>query len=113
MYGLGVLLYRTLTARLPWHAYTNRDLLRAHRYSAPLPLPPIEGLAPEVADICFRCLEKDPAGRPTAVAAALLLAACVDAQVHVPSPLRRPAAPPRPSAARDTRPPEFTEPIPA
>src|SRR5262249_59708347 len=46
MYGLGVLLYRTLTARLPWYAYTDEELLRAHRYTPPLPLPPIRGLAP-------------------------------------------------------------------
>jgi serine/threonine-protein kinase len=101
MYGLGVLLYRALTARLPWHAYTDEELLRAHLYSAPLPLPPIDGLAPEVADICFQCLDKDPARRPTAVAAALLLAACVDAQVYVPSPIKRPVPQPRPDPARD------------
>jgi serine/threonine-protein kinase len=101
MYGLGVLLYRTLTARLPWHAYTDEELLRAHRYSPPLPLPPIAGLAPQVADICFQCLDKDPARRPTAVATALLLASCVDAQVYVPSPLKRPVPRPRPAPARD------------
>jgi len=101
MYGLGVLLYRTLTARLPWHAYTDEALLRAHRDSPPLPLPPIPGLAPQVADICFQCLDKDPARRPTAVAAALLLAACVDAQVYVPSPIKRPVPQPRPDPARD------------
>jgi eukaryotic-like serine/threonine-protein kinase len=117
MYGLGVLLYRTLTARLPWYAYTDEDLLRAHRCLPPLPLPPIPGLAPEVADICLQCLDKDPARRPTAVAAALLLAACVNAQVYVPSPLKRPAprpsppaAPDAPTAAAEIR---FTEPLPA
>jgi eukaryotic-like serine/threonine-protein kinase len=101
MYGLGVLLYRTLTARPPWHAYTHGAILRAHRDRAPLPLPPIDGLPPDVTDICFQCLDKDPARRPTAVAAALLLAACVDAQVYVPSPLKRPAHLPRPAAGRD------------
>jgi len=101
MYGLGVLLYRTLTARLPWHAYTDEALLRAHRDSPPLPLPPIPGLAPQVADICFQCMDKDPARRPTAVATALLLASCVDAQVYVPSPLKRPLPRPRPTPARD------------
>jgi serine/threonine protein kinase len=115
MYGFGVLLYRTLTGQLPWIAHTHEDLLRAHRDTAPLPLPRIEGLPPEVADICFRCMDKDPRGRPTAVAAALLLAACVDAQVYVPSPLKRPASPPRPRTAPDavTAPAEveFTEPL--
>jgi serine/threonine protein kinase, bacterial len=101
LYGLGVLLYRTLTARLPWVAQTREDLVRAHRYVAPLPLPPIDGLPPEVVDICFRCLDKEPGGRPTAIAVALLLAACVDAQVYVPSPLNRPVPPPRPRTAPD------------
>jgi serine/threonine protein kinase len=101
MYALGVLLYRTLTARLPWHVCNQEDLLRAHRDRAPLPLPPIEGLPPDVSAICFQCLDKDPARRPTAVAAALLLAACVDAQVYVPSPLARPAPLPRPAADPD------------
>jgi serine/threonine-protein kinase len=95
MYAVGVLLYRSLTARLPWHVCTQEDLWRAHRFSAPLPLPPIEGMPAEVADICLRSLDKDPAHRPTAVAAALLLAACADVQVYVPSPLKRPERPER------------------
>jgi len=101
VYGLGVLLYRTLTARLPWYVRTHEDLVHAHRYCAPLPLPRIAGMAPEVADVCYRCLDKDPARRPTAVAAALLLAACVEAQVYVPSPLQRPAPLPRMAADPD------------
>ena len=56
-----------------------------------------------------------PARRPTAIAAALLLAACVDAQVYVPSLLKRPVPLPRPAAARDaiTAEIQFTEPLPA
>jgi serine/threonine protein kinase len=117
MYGLGVLLYRTLTARLPWVASTREELLLAHRYAAPLPLPPIEGLPSEVADICLRCLDKDPSGRPTAVAAALLLAECIGTQVYVPSPLKRPVPPPRPRTAPDAvtiaAEIRFTDPLPA
>jgi serine/threonine protein kinase, bacterial len=117
MYGVGVLLYRTLTGRLPWNANTQEDLLRAQRHATPLPLPPIDGLAPEVADICLGCLDKNPVRRPTAVAAAMLLAACVGAQVYVPSPLKRPLPRPPDRAALDAITAagrmEFTEPTPA
>jgi eukaryotic-like serine/threonine-protein kinase len=115
MYGVGVLLYRALTARLPWNAQTHEELLYAHRHRAPLPLPPIAGMVPEVAEICFQCLDKDPVHRPTALAAALLLAACVDAQVYVPSPLKRPPPVPRPAVDRDAVTTaaeiQFTEPL--
>ena len=39
---------------------------------------------PEVLDLCARCLDKNPAERPTALMAALLLAEAVDARVYVP-----------------------------
>jgi eukaryotic-like serine/threonine-protein kinase len=47
-------------------------------------LPEIGGLPPEVLDLCSRCLSRDPAERPTALVAALLLAEAVDARVYVP-----------------------------
>ena len=46
--------------------------------------PDIEGLAPEVIDLCSRCLHREPRDRPTALVAALLLAEAVDARVYVP-----------------------------
>ena len=91
MYSVGVLLYRNLTTLLPWDARTDADLWHAHRNIDPKPLPDIDGLAPEVRDICSACLSKDPAQRPAAAAAALILAASVDAQVYVPTLLERPA----------------------
>jgi eukaryotic-like serine/threonine-protein kinase len=94
MFALGVLLYHCLAGRLPWQAATNTELIEAQRYRDPDPLPPIEGLAPEVADLCSRCLHRDPRERPTALVAALLLAETVDARVYVP--LMDPALPPRP-----------------
>lgn len=98
MYSLGVLLYRNLTARLPWSAQSDDEVLAAHRDLAPEPLPPINGLAPEATEILESCLDKDPTRRPTAVAAALLLAASVDAQIYLPTLLKPPprvrAAPP-------------------
>ena len=84
MFALGTLLYHCLSGRLPWHAETNTELVHAQRYLDPDPLPHIEGLAPEVIDLCSRCLHKDPAERPTALVAALLLAEAVDARVYVP-----------------------------
>jgi eukaryotic-like serine/threonine-protein kinase len=84
MFSLGVLLYHCLSGRLPWHAETNTELVHAQRYRDPDPLPHIDGLAPEVLDLCSRCLHKEPQDRPTALVAALLLAEAVDARVYVP-----------------------------
>jgi serine/threonine protein kinase len=84
MFSLGVLLYHCLSGRLPWHAETNTELVHSQRFRDPDPLPPIDGLAPEVLDLCSRCLHKAPAERPTALVAALLLAEAVDARVYVP-----------------------------
>ncbi|WP_229074571.1 serine/threonine-protein kinase [Actinoplanes sp. DH11] len=84
MFALGTLLYHCLSGRLPWRARTNTELVMAQRYEDALPLPPIEGLAPEVIDLCSRCLSRDPAERPTSLVAALLLAEAVDARVYVP-----------------------------
>ena len=73
VYALGLLLYRCLTARLPWPAGNTTEALRAHLYADPEPLPSLPGLPASVADLCLRCLAKDPAARPAAadVAAAL------------------------------------------
>jgi serine/threonine-protein kinase len=84
VYALGVLLYNCLTGRLPWHADTGTGLVHSHRYLDPEPLPHIDGLAPEVLDLCSRCLHKNPTERPTALVAALLLGEAVDARVYVP-----------------------------
>jgi serine/threonine-protein kinase len=90
MFALGVLLYHCLAGRLPWQVATNTELIEAQRHGDPDPLPQIEGLAPEVVDLCSRCLHRDPVERPTALVAALLLAETVDARVYVP--LREPEA---------------------
>ncbi|MEU4428292.1 serine/threonine-protein kinase, partial [Actinoplanes sp. NPDC024001] len=97
MFALGTLIYHCLSGRLPWSARTNTELVVAQRFADPEPLPHIDGLAPEVLDLCSRCLAKDPADRPTALVAALLLAEAVDARVYVPladlePDLHRPAA---------------------
>ncbi|GLW28141.1 serine/threonine-protein kinase [Actinoplanes regularis] len=97
MYSLGVLLYHCLSGRLPWSASSHTELVDAQHQRDPEPLPHIEGLAPEVLDLCSRCLHRDPAERPTALLAALLLAEAVDARVHIPM-MDPAAAMPRPSA---------------
>jgi eukaryotic-like serine/threonine-protein kinase len=84
MYSLGVLLYHCLSGRLPWTVDSPTTLVYAQRYRDPDPLPEIPGLAPEVLDLCSRCLDKEPQERPTALVAALLLAEAVDARVYVP-----------------------------
>jgi serine/threonine-protein kinase len=84
MFALGTLIYHCISGRLPWSARTNTELVVAERFEDPEPLPHIDGLPPEVLDLCSRCLAKDPADRPTALVAALLLAEAVDARVYVP-----------------------------
>jgi len=84
MFALGTLLYQCLSGRLPWLAATPTELVHAECHLDPDPLPDIDGLPPEVVDLCSRCLHKDPADRPTALVAALVLAEAVDARVYVP-----------------------------
>jgi serine/threonine-protein kinase len=94
IYALGVLLYHCLAGRLPWPADTETGLVHSHRFLEPTPLPALPGVPPEVVDLCIRCLDKDPAGRPTALVAALVLAEAVDARVYVPmADIARPPAP--------------------
>ncbi|MCX4472845.1 serine/threonine protein kinase [Micromonospora sp. NBC_01655] len=84
MYALGVLLYYCLTGRLPYPADSTSDLLGARRRQPPAPLPPVDGLPPEVAGLYGQLMADDPAHRPTSLMAALLLAEAVDARVYVP-----------------------------
>ncbi|NJP35529.1 serine/threonine-protein kinase [Micromonospora thermarum] len=91
MYALGVLLYYSLSGHLPYPAGTATELFGVRRRQPPAPLPEIEGLPPEVADLCARCLSDDPDRRPTSLMAALLLAEAVDARVYVP--MRQPVPP--------------------
>jgi serine/threonine-protein kinase len=66
VYALGLLLYRTLAGALPWEVDSRTDLLRAHLLADPAPLPPVDGLPDEAADLCERCLAKTPSTRPSA-----------------------------------------------
>jgi serine/threonine-protein kinase len=100
MYGLGVVLYQCLTGRLPWKPATGALQPYVPRHGSLDPLPEIDGLAPEVADLCARCLSRDPEERPSSLVAALVLAEAVDARVYVP-PVEMSAAWPMPGSARD------------
>ncbi|MFD0785083.1 serine/threonine-protein kinase, partial [Micromonospora azadirachtae] len=64
VYALGLLLYRMLTGRLPWQASTTTEMLRAHLYNDPEPMPTVPALPDEVADLVHRCLAKRPEERP-------------------------------------------------
>ena len=74
VYALGVLLYRLLANDSPWSADTTTQMLTAHIYIEPVPLPPLPGVPDYVTGLCNRCLSKDPTLRPTARDAAGLLA---------------------------------------
>ncbi|MGB2571139.1 protein kinase domain-containing protein [Micromonospora citrea] len=77
VYALGLLVHLVLTDQLPWETDTPTQMLRAHVYVEPKPLPPVDGVPAEVAELCRRCLAKDPADRPSAEEAATVLAAVV------------------------------------
>ncbi|MCA2213224.1 serine/threonine-protein kinase [Jidongwangia harbinensis] len=77
VYALGLLLYRMLAGRLPWAAGTTTQMLIAHRYTEPEPLPTVAELPEAVVDLCRRCLTKKPGGRPAAGEAADLLGEAV------------------------------------
>ncbi|MFF0121508.1 protein kinase [Micromonospora arida] len=81
VYALGLLLYRVLTGRSPWPAEARTGALRAHTHVEPDPLPPIDGVPPEVHRLYRWCLAGDPADRPSAADAARILLAAASAAV--------------------------------
>ncbi len=74
VYALGVLLYRLLSGHSPWTADTTTQMLSAHIYVDPEPLPPQPGVPDYVTALCNRCLAKDPTMRPSARDVAEVLA---------------------------------------
>jgi hypothetical protein len=81
VYALGVLLYQLVSGRAPWTAESITEMLDAHIYTEPDPLPALPGIPAAVIDLCHRCLRKDPAERPTAREAAVVLADAAGVQV--------------------------------
>ena len=100
VYAVGLLLYRSLTGRLPWPAETTAEALRAHLYAAPAPVPDQPGMPSAVGSLCLRCLAKNPADRPGAAEVARSLAALVGLQPMIPPlKVREPGAAPARGAA--------------
>jgi serine/threonine-protein kinase len=86
VYALGVLMYRLLTGESPWTADTTTQMLTAHIYVEPVPLPQLPEVPIQVTALVNRCLRKEPADRPSAAeAAAILAGAAVDRTVPVPT----------------------------
>jgi eukaryotic-like serine/threonine-protein kinase len=79
VYALGVVLYRLLAGYPPWSVETTTQMLKAHVYVEPAPLPALPGVPPAVADLIGRCLRKDPASRPTATEVSSALADAAEA----------------------------------
>ena len=79
VYALGVLLYRLLAGTAPWTVETTTQMLKAHVYQEPLPLPDLPGVPAEIAAMVTRCLAKDPALRPDAAEVAGLLGDAAEA----------------------------------
>ncbi|MDY7086111.1 MAG: serine/threonine-protein kinase, partial [Actinomycetota bacterium] len=73
VYALGVVLYRLLSGHSPWTSEDTTQMLTAHIYLEPAPLPPVTGVPGFVAELCERCLIKDPSRRPSAREASILL----------------------------------------
>jgi serine/threonine-protein kinase len=77
VYALGILLYGLLTGGAPWAASTEAAMAAAHLVDDPADLPVRDGVTTTVADLYRRCLDRDPALRPTASEASAVLARAV------------------------------------
>ncbi|WP_246595428.1 serine/threonine-protein kinase [Actinoplanes auranticolor] len=94
VYALGVLMYRLLTGESPWTVDSTTQMLTAHVYVEPIPLPPLEGVPPQVTELVNRCLRKEPADRPSAAEVSTVLArAALLAPLPPSSPPPAPVAP--------------------
>jgi hypothetical protein len=64
LYSLGATMYRLLSGRTPFEGATTRDILRGHFLEAPKPLADlVPEIAPSLAQIVHRMLEKKPDAR--------------------------------------------------
>ncbi|CAM4543939.1 serine/threonine protein kinase [Myxococcus xanthus] len=67
MWALGTVLYRLLTARLPFDAGSEAEYVQAVIGRTPVPPHHVNRFVPErLGMLCMRLLEKDPAARPDA-----------------------------------------------
>jgi serine/threonine-protein kinase len=58
VYAAGLVLYQCLAGRLPWPAGSVTEMLYAHSYLPPHPLP-LLGLPPAIEEICMQCLSRE------------------------------------------------------
>ncbi len=105
LYALGVLLYQSLTGRLPVTGMTPAELFRAHREHQALSLRDAGRKLPQLEEIVARLLKKRPGERPSSareVAEALFALAPLVVDEQHPRPPRASAPPdefPLPAAA--------------
>ncbi|MDG4823930.1 protein kinase [Asanoa sp. WMMD1127] len=81
VYALALLLYRLLAGRMPWTAETSTQMLEAHIYLEPAPLPKLPGVPPVVRDLLHRCLNKEPDARPVSSEVTVTLARAAGVRV--------------------------------
>jgi len=67
VYGWGAMLYHALSGRPPVSGKTVVEVLRNVHNGK---IPPLEGVEPELGQLCMACLARDPARRPTITACA-------------------------------------------
>ncbi len=68
IYSLGLVFYELFTGRLPYQATTPIEWRRAHMESSPrTPSSVVKDIDPVVETAILRCLQKDPALRPSSV----------------------------------------------
>ena len=68
IYSLGLVFYELFTGRLPYQATTPIEWRRAHLESSPrTPSSVVKDIDPVVESAILRCLQKDPAKRPSSV----------------------------------------------
>ena len=68
IYSLGLVFYELFTGHLPYQANTSVEWRRAHLESSPrTPSSVVKDIDPAVESAILRCLQKDPAKRPSSV----------------------------------------------
>ncbi len=107
IYSLGLVLYEIFTGKRPFESATLADLVRTRNESAPTsPCTLVHDLDPTVERVILRCMERDPAQRPSS---ALAVAAALPGgdpwpPRSLPAKLRRRKWWPRPATLRDSSP---------